>query len=111
MGRADAGWAGLTEPGERPDRGAGELGRRLEVRRGTEVEEGGQRVRGRVAPGERRQVPLVLDRRQDRGVVVDHRGDVAGLGERGGDQARDTEPVPVIAAGLVRGYVDVRRDV
>jgi hypothetical protein len=69
----------LRLAGERPDRGPRQRSRGQELGRSREIQEVGQWIRGRVPAGECREIPLQLDRGQDRGVVVNHRTDIAGL--------------------------------
>src|SRR5258708_31638656 len=76
-----------------------------------EVDEVGQRAGGGSAPGQGRKIPLQLDGGQDRCVVVDNRRDMARLGERRSDQARDAEPVAVVSPGLVGRNVDGGRNI
>jgi bifunctional non-homologous end joining protein LigD len=72
-GESSAGPSELPLPGKRPDGGAGQRCRDGELGRLGQVDEVGQRAGGGVAPGQGRQVPLVLDGGQDRRVVVDDR--------------------------------------
>src|SRR5215813_7786122 len=99
------------EAAKRPDGGPRKRRRGGEMRRLAEVDEVGQRAGGGVTPGKGRQIPLQLDGGQDRCVIVDNRRDMAWLGERRGDQARDAEPVAVVTPGLVRRNMNIGRNV
>ncbi len=70
-----------------------------------EVEVIGHRVGVGVAVGERREVPLALDEGEDRGVVLDHVGDVVAARPRRDHEQRHTEAIAVEAT---RGQRHIR---
>src|SRR5262249_25620948 len=83
-------------PGAPFQRGLAELGRVEEGRRTVQVEQAERGDSRGVAPGQRGQVPLLLDQLEHGGVVEDLAGHEVRPGERGDQDGRHPESVPVV---------------